>query len=321
MHHMATPRSTLVDPEVPLYYHITSRCVRGAWLMGTDHATGENFDHRRDWLVNWMHQIAPAFPIEVQTYAVMSNHFHLVVYYDPKDAERWSDREVAERWFIAHPAQRPVEKEPEAFDLAVDEIVRDSDRLAHCRRQLGSLSEFMKCLKQPIAQRINAEDGKDGHVWSKRFYSGPILSEDALLATMAYVDLNPMRAKITAHIEDANHTGLAEQIRIGEMDHAHLEAYLAPCATGVSQKTEPIRMTLAQYRQWLRELLGLEHESVNYDWKQLQKQKSLTSEERWWMCQQVLKRRPRVIGQLSAVRDWLEQRGLHRRELPLPAPG
>ena len=179
----------------------------------------------------------------------------------------------------------------------------------------------MKCLKQPIAQRINAEDGKDGHVWSKRFYSGPILSEDALLATMAYVDLNPIRAKISAHIEGTSHTGLAEQIQGGQVSRAQLDAYLAPCVTGVSRKAEPLRMTLAQYKQWLQELLGLERKADSFDWDQLRKQRSLTSEERWWMSQQVLKRRPRVIGQLQAVRDWLEERGLHAREWPLPVPG
>ena len=62
--------------------------------------------------------------------------------------------------------------------------------------RLGSLSAFMQHLKQPIARRANIEDGVTGHFFEKRFYSGALLDEEALLTAMAYVDLNPVRAGI-----------------------------------------------------------------------------------------------------------------------------
>mgnify|MGYP006085397397 FL=1 len=70
------------------------------------------------------------------------------------------------------------------------------ERLVHARQTLGSLSMFMKHLKQPIAYQANKEDRCSGHFFEGRFYSGALLDENAVIAAMAYVDLNPIRAKI-----------------------------------------------------------------------------------------------------------------------------
>jgi hypothetical protein len=62
------------------------------------------------------------------------------------------------------------------------------------RNRLDDLGLFMKCLNVPIARQANKEDGCTGHFWESRFKSQALLSEDALLTCMAYVDLNPFRA-------------------------------------------------------------------------------------------------------------------------------
>ena len=80
---MATPRSRLIDPNQPLFYHLVSRCVRRSWLCGLDRQTQRNYSHRKAWLIQRLNQLAQAFTVEVHAYAIMSNHFHLVVYYDP----------------------------------------------------------------------------------------------------------------------------------------------------------------------------------------------------------------------------------------------
>ncbi len=152
-------------------------------------------DHRKSWLIKWLHTITPSYAVSVETYAIMSNHFHLVVHYDPGLAQGWSEEEVARRWIRAHPALVAEPDKPDSVEEAVHRILMDPIWLARCRKQLGSLSDFMKCLKQPVAQRANTEDGLDGHFWAKRFYSGAILTEEALLGVMAYVDLNPIRAR------------------------------------------------------------------------------------------------------------------------------
>ncbi len=44
---MISPRSQLVDPEAPGFYHCISRCVRRVFLCGEDEQTGRSFAHRK----------------------------------------------------------------------------------------------------------------------------------------------------------------------------------------------------------------------------------------------------------------------------------
>ena len=74
---MATPRHKLVDDATALSYHVVSSCVRRAWLCGQDKRTGKDYSHRKRWLVERMLALARCFAVEIDAYAVMSNHFHL----------------------------------------------------------------------------------------------------------------------------------------------------------------------------------------------------------------------------------------------------
>ena len=209
---MATPRYKLVDNATALGYHLVSRCVRRAWLCGRDKRTGKDYSHRKRWLVERMLALARCFAVEIDAYAVMSNHFHLVVHYDPKACEGWSAEEVAARWVEAFPpTERGAvveERKAEAREL----LLGDPERLARARRTLGSLSCFMQHLKQPIARRANEEDGCKGHFFEQRFYSGALLSEEAVLAAMAYVDLNPMRAKLVRRLAQCQHASISTRL-------------------------------------------------------------------------------------------------------------
>ena len=170
---MATPRHLLVDPVNECDYHLVSRCVRRAFLCGVD--GDRDFSHRRAWLVQRLGQIAPCFAVDVYAYTVLSNHFHLALRHDPLAHRGWSDEEVARRWVEAFP---PTERgevvealKPERRELILD----NADRVACARRTLGSMSHFMKHLKQPIARRANLEDDRTGHFFEQRFYSGALL--------------------------------------------------------------------------------------------------------------------------------------------------
>ena len=143
---MATPRYKLVDNEIALGYHLVSNCVRDAWLCGRDNRKGKDYSHRKQWLVERMLALARCFAVEIDAYAVMSNHFHLVVHYDPKACDTWSAEEVAKRWVDAFPPTErgkvAEERKPETREL----VLGDPERLERARRTLGSLSCFMKHL-------------------------------------------------------------------------------------------------------------------------------------------------------------------------------
>ena len=228
---MATPRHLRVDPENECDYHLVSRCVRRGFLCGVDDYDNRDYSHRRTWLVERMRQLAPCFAVDIYSYTILGNHFHLVLRHDPLAHRDWADEEVAWRWFEAFPPSErgavAAELKPERREL----MLGDPDRVARARRTLGSMSDFMKHLKQPIARRANLEDDRTGHFFEQRFYSGALLTEEALIAAMAYVDLNPVRAELAERIEAIRDTSIADRLQVNSAEA--LAAYLRPVLSGL----------------------------------------------------------------------------------------
>jgi hypothetical protein len=78
--------------------------VRRAFLCGEEAYSGQSFEHRRVWIVERMRLLSQVFAIDVCAYAIMSNHYHLVLYVDTTSAKSWIDEEVAQRWTALYKA-------------------------------------------------------------------------------------------------------------------------------------------------------------------------------------------------------------------------
>jgi hypothetical protein len=211
---MTSPRSTIVSLEDTPWYHCVSRCVRRAFLCGEDRFSGMNFDHRRGWIAERVKQLAGIFAIDVAAYAIMSSHYHIVVRVDRERALGWSLEEVLERWtqLFSGPLLVTRYLSEERAQMTEAEIAKVEEWGEEYRSRLHDLSWFMRTLNEHIARKANAEDGVKGRFWEGRFKSQALLDEKALLAAMAYVDLNPVRAGIAETPETSDYTSIQERI-------------------------------------------------------------------------------------------------------------
>jgi REP element-mobilizing transposase RayT len=202
------------------YYHITSRCVRRAFLCGVDHYSGQNYEHRRQWVVDRIRLLSSIFAIDVCAYAVMSNHYHLALKICPEQLEDLSEDDIMDRWCALFKGPLLIQNYRSGEDLKPFERLAVSDIVNVWRSRLSSISWFMRCLNQPIARQANLEDNCTGKFWESRFTSQALKSEEALLSCMAYVDLNPVRAGIADTPETSSHTSIRERLQ-PEFDLQH----------------------------------------------------------------------------------------------------
>ena len=249
---MTRARSSLVSLSDTPWYHVVCRCVRRAFLCGDDRLSGQNFDHRRGWIVERVKQLAGVFAIDVAAYAVMSNHYHLVLRVDAERAQGWSRDEVLRRWtqLFDGPVmvQRLQAAQERGEDAGLDAatLARIDEWAETYRARLMDISWFMRVLNETIARQANAEDKVTGRFWEGRFKSQALLDEQAILTAMTYVDLNPIRAAMAETQEESAHTSVAE--RVSDMKpgrrrqkNAHTSSQPAiQAAGGRGEKVKPL---------------------------------------------------------------------------------
>ena len=209
---MTRPRKVLISLADTPYYHITSRCVRRAFLCGVDHYSGQSYEHRRQWVVDRIRLLSSLFAIDVCAYAVMNNHYHLVLKLCPEQIDGLADDDVMDRWCALFKGPLLIQRYRDGEDLKPFERNTVSDIVNVWRSKLASISWFMRCLNQPIARQANLEDKCTGKFWESRFSSQALKSEEALLSCMAYVDLNPVRAGISDTPESSSYTSFRERL-------------------------------------------------------------------------------------------------------------
>ncbi len=209
---MTQPRSTLISLSDTPYYHCVSRCVRQAFLCGEDRKSGKSYEHRREWLEQKLLCTADSFAIRVCAYSIMSNHYHVVLRVCPEQADEWSFKEVVFRWHSLYSGTVFSRRFMAGEALSTAERHELNQSVTIWRERLTNISLLMKIVNHALALMANEEDQCKGHFWESRFKSQALLDDRALLACMAYVDLNPIRAKLARTPEDSDHTSIKNRI-------------------------------------------------------------------------------------------------------------
>jgi REP element-mobilizing transposase RayT len=219
---MTRARRELISLESTPYYHCVSRCVRRAFLCGDDSYSQKNFDHRRQWIFDRLKQLSDVFAIKIAAFAIMSNHYHVIVRIDRDQALSWPDEQVIDHWCKLFAGDVIVNRWRSGELLSKAEEIVAKDIVETWRQRLFNLGWFMRCLNEHIARLANQEDGCKGRFWESRYKSQALLDERALLTCMTYVDLNPIRAKIATTPEASDFTSIQERIRKFSQPHKKL---------------------------------------------------------------------------------------------------
>ena len=210
---MTQARKYQICLEETPFYHCNVRCVRRAFLCGHDISTNQNFDHRRQWIVSRLQFLSHIFSIDICAYAVMSNHYHVVLHVDKTRALAWTDDEVIERWMQLYRCHPLVDFWLKNKDKCEKAIVEQAKIIVEkWRQRLFDIGWFMRGINETIARMANHEDNCKGRFWEGRYKSQALLDETALLSCMTYVDLNPVRANLANDVIDSDFTSIQQRL-------------------------------------------------------------------------------------------------------------
>jgi len=210
---MTVARKTIINVSETPYYHCMGRCVRRAFLCGEDPLTGKDFSHRKQWIVDKLAELSDVFMIDVCAYAVMSNHYHLVLKIKQEQCLQLSDEMVIQRWLMLFGGNVLISRFVKGECHSQGEIDKVNETIALWRSRLSDISWFMRCLNESIAHMANKEDQCSGRFWEGRFKSQALLNEQAVLSCMVYVDLNPVRAGVSGSLDDSEFTSIEQRIK------------------------------------------------------------------------------------------------------------
>ena len=210
---MTKPRSQQISLDDTPFYHCVSRCVRRAFLCGFDRLTNRSFEHRRQQIQDDMLRLSSVFLIDIAGFAVLSNHYHLLLHVRRDDCLAESSESIVRR---AHQlvsgsdvSHRFLKRERiESWENGILDTFVDT-----WRSRLYDISWFMKFLNEGIARKANKEDDCTGHFWESRYKSQALLDEQAVLSCLAYIDLNPIREGMATTPERSDHTSIQMRIK------------------------------------------------------------------------------------------------------------
>lgn len=222
-------------------YHCFSRVVDRRPILG---------DSEKELFRSLMRELAEFCQVRILTFCVMSNHFHILVEV-PQPPEPLPTAEET----LDALARLSGSQDVAAARQLLGALRQSGDPTAevqwlarfHARR--WNLSNFMQVLKQRFSAIYNRRNHRKGTLWEERFKSVLVEGEGRALVTMAaYIDLNPVRARLVSDPKDYRWSGYGEAVA------GRPEAQEGPrriVRALLRSKSVPEAESLATYRQHL----------------------------------------------------------------------
>ncbi len=183
-------------------YHCFTRTVNKERLFD---------DVAKEILRRQLWQVADYCGVQLLTYAVMANHFHVLVR-APRE-QPLSDDELLRRYHVLYP--KPTPYQSARLEVIQKQLAENGPEGVLWRqrqlRLMGDVSQFMKLVKQRFSIWFNKTHDRIGTLWAERFKS-TLLGPGALQPLAAYIDLNCVRAGLVSDPKDYRFCGYAEAV-------------------------------------------------------------------------------------------------------------
>lgn len=294
-------------------YHVMTRTVNGERLLD---------DTAKEILRKQLWQIADYCGVQVITYAILSNHFHVLLRVPRKT--HIPDAELLRRYTVLYP--KPTRYQTAKLEVIKGQLAQGGpEALAFTQKQLalmGDVSAFMKLLKQRFSVWFNRTHQRYGTLWAERFKSVLVEGKAGVIRTMAaYIDLNAVRAGLVEDPKDYRFCGYGEAVAGNKATREGL----ARVVETVSPRWDRVQSC---YRQTLFGKGGAPKE--NAPRISPEQVKKVMESQRHLPLADVLRCRVRyfsdgaVLGSQAFVQEYLQvykhQTGRRSRKVPRPLP-
>ena len=169
--------SRLIISNEKAVYHVMSRTALDGFPLK---------DVEKDFMLNLIKRFSALYFTEILGFCLMANHFHLLRLVKMIPENRFTDKEIQERFVVFY----------------ADERVFTDGLIPSLREKLSSLSEFVREIKVGFARYYNKRHHRRGYFWGDRFKSVIVDKGETLVNCLAYIDLNPLRAGIVSRPEE-----------------------------------------------------------------------------------------------------------------------
>ncbi|VFQ44295.1 transposase is200-like [Desulfoluna butyratoxydans] len=220
------PRMVVTDSGQKAAYHVISRTALDGLPFGKV---------EKDELVRIIQKYSRIYCVEVLGFAVMGNHFHLLIEMIPDDMV--SDDDVRTRFRL----------------LYGDNTEFAEARIKEYRERFCSLSAYVKDIKQRFSCFYNKRKNRKGTLWGERFKSVIVEQGNTLIHCLAYIDLNAVRAGIVKRPEDYRWSSIGYHAQTDNRDGFLSSDFGMPDVAMDSTETQ-----LKAYREYLYHLGAIE---------------------------------------------------------------